>query len=124
MTDYSAVKQQYQAANRKTGGSLAVKDLSSIVAKEEVVDTENLMTLIVTVPNYAHKEFLATYETWCDMVVPRSAKEVARDEEYVLMRVIVFRRMLDDFKTAARMKSCQVRYPSPHLPHPPHSPSP
>lgn len=108
MTDYSALKQQFQAANRKTGGSLAVKDLSSIVPREKVVDTENLMTIVVTVPQYAHKDFLSSYETWCEMVVPRSAIEVARDGEYILMRVIIFRRMLDDFKSAARMKSCQV----------------
>ena len=88
---------------------MCIRDsLSSIVPREEVVDTENLMTIVVTVPQYAHKDFLSSYETWCEMVVPRSAKEVARDGEYILMRVIIFRRMLDDFKSAARMKSCQV----------------
>jgi V-type H+-transporting ATPase subunit C len=102
------LKQQFQAANRKTGGSLAVKDLRSVVPKEAVVSTENLTTMIVTVANHSLNEFKANYETWSDMIVPRSALKIASDDEYTLMRVIVFRRMLDDFKTASRAQQCQV----------------
>lgn len=109
LAEYSASKQQFQMANRKTGGSLAIKDLSSVVPPDAVFSTENIATIIVTVPNHGINDFKQTYETWCEMVVPRSALEVAADSDYALMRVLVFRKTLDDFKTAARAKQCQTR---------------
>jgi V-type H+-transporting ATPase subunit C len=107
--EYLAVKQMSAAASRKTGGSLAVKDLKTLVKKEDIVGTENLATIIVTVPNYGIKQFAATYESWCDMVVPRSAKTIAEDGDYALKRVVLFKRFVDDFKQAARTKGCPVR---------------
>jgi V-type H+-transporting ATPase subunit C len=41
-------------------------------------------------------------------VVPRSAQTIAKDEEYSLVRVVLFRRLMDDFKSAARTRGCQV----------------
>lgn len=107
--EYQGIKQQVQALNRKAGGSLAVKDLKSIVNRGDVVDTENLGTLVVTVPTYGVKDFTTSYEMFADMVVPRSAKTVAEDGDYVLKRVILFKRFFDDFKQNARLKGCQVR---------------
>lgn len=109
IAEYTVIKQQFQAANRKTGGSLAVKDLSSVVPKDAVLSTDNITTVVVTVPSHSLNEFKLTYETWSEMVVPRSAVELAADNEYTLMRVLVFRKKLDDFKTAARGKQCQTR---------------
>jgi V-type H+-transporting ATPase subunit C len=108
LAEYTVTKQQFQAANRKTGGSLATKDLSSVIPKEAVVSTENITTVVVTVPNHGINDFKLTYEKWCEMVVPRSALQLAHDNDYTLMRVLVFRKKLDDFKTAARSKQCQV----------------
>lgn len=108
VAEYTVIKQQFQVANRKTGGSLAIKDLSSVVPKDAVLSTENITTVVVTVPNHGLNEFKATYETWCEMVVPRSAVELATDSDYTLMRVLVFRKTFDDFKAAARGKQCQV----------------
>lgn len=108
MAEYTVVKQQFQVANRKTAGSLAIKDLASVVPKDAVLCTENITTVVVTVPKHSMNEFNITYETWCEMVVPRSAKEIATDSEYSLVRVLVFRKKLDDFKAAARGKQCQV----------------
>ena len=76
--------------------------------KDAVLSTENITTVVVTVPNHSMNEFKVTYETWYEMVVPRSAVELATDSDYTLMRVLVFRKKLDDFKTAARGKQCQV----------------
>jgi V-ATPase subunit C len=106
--EFQQAKQAFTAANRKTGGSLATRDLRSIVPNEDAVDTENIGTVVVTVPSYSVKEFTASYETWADMVVPRSAKTVASDGDYVLKRVLLFKRFLDDFKQNARLKGCQV----------------
>ena len=63
------------------------------------------------------------YETWSNFSfitkegrsahisssVPRSAKIVAEDKDYLLMRVIVFSKMCDAFKGSAREKGYQVR---------------
>lgn len=40
--------------------------------------------------------------------VPRSTRRVAEDNDYVLMSVVLFKRVADDFKTAARVKGFQV----------------
>lgn len=40
--------------------------------------------------------------------VPRSSKHVTEDQDYVLMSVVLFRRVVDDFKTAARVRGFQV----------------
>lgn len=40
--------------------------------------------------------------------VPRSCRRVAEDADYVLMSVVLFRRTVDDFKTAARVRGFQV----------------
>lgn len=40
--------------------------------------------------------------------VPRSCRRIAEDQDYVLMSVVLFRRTVDDFKTAARVRGFQV----------------
>eukprot|EP01025_Chloroclados_australasicus_P013727 TRINITY_DN16437_c0_g1_i1.p1 TRINITY_DN16437_c0_g1~~TRINITY_DN16437_c0_g1_i1.p1 ORF type:complete len:367 (-),score=57.24 TRINITY_DN16437_c0_g1_i1:254-1354(-) len=109
MAEYASVKQQFQALNRKQGGSLAVKDVRTVVPKELVVDTENMMTMVVTVNNRNRKDFVAQYEGFSEMVVPRSAKIVAEDDDMALVRVVVFRRVAEDFKQAARLKGFTSR---------------
>jgi hypothetical protein len=42
--------------------------------------------------------------------VPRSCKRVTEDQDYVLMSVVLFRRTVDDFKTAARVCGFQVSW--------------
>ena len=106
--EYTTQKQLITAVTRKATGSLAIKDLAQVVDPRDIVATENLITLIVTVPHYNYKEFMASYETLCSFVVPRSAKTVAQDNDYYLVRVVLFQRVVDDFKLACRGKGCQV----------------
>lgn len=44
------------------------------------------------VPNNAKKDFLRSYETLAPMVVPRSAVQVAQDEEFTLFAVTTFKK--------------------------------
>lgn len=44
----------------------------------------------------------------CPPQVPRSTRRVTEDNDYVLMSVVLFKRVADDFKTAARLKGFQV----------------
>jgi len=41
--------------------------------------------------------------------VPRSSKVVAEDNDYVLVTVVLFKRVVDEFKASARVKGYQVR---------------
>lgn len=58
-----------QAFNRKQGGNLAVRDLSEVVGKEDVVSTENLTTVFAVVSKYSKGEWTNAYETLVEYVV-------------------------------------------------------
>jgi V-type H+-transporting ATPase subunit C len=109
MSEYNTLKGQMSAIARKAGGSLAVRDISGLVKPQDLVDSENLMTLFVVISKFALKDWEASYETMSNFVVPRSAKVVAEDNDYALVSVVLFKRVLDDFKQAARAKGYQVR---------------
>eukprot|EP01024_Parvocaulis_polyphysoides_P021922 TRINITY_DN2043_c0_g1_i5.p2 TRINITY_DN2043_c0_g1~~TRINITY_DN2043_c0_g1_i5.p2 ORF type:complete len:224 (-),score=32.91 TRINITY_DN2043_c0_g1_i5:247-918(-) len=97
------------AVNRKTQGSLAVRDLSTVVETSQVVESENLTTLLVVIQKAQSKEWMSSYENMCDYVVPRSSKVITEDHDYALVTVVLFRRVVDEFKAQARLKGFQVR---------------
>lgn len=107
--EYNQLKAQVGALNRKQTGNLAVRDLAGLVHKDDVVATENLVTMFVVVPKPSRTEWLTSYEQLSDFVVPRSSHVVAEDSEYVLFSVVLFRRVADTFKGNARTRGFQVR---------------
>ncbi|WCJ40221.1 V-type proton ATPase subunit C [Euphorbia peplus] len=109
VAEYSNVRSQLNAINRKQTGSLAVRDLSNLVKPEDVISSEHLITLLAIVPKYSQKDWLASYETLTAYVVPRSSKKLYEDNEYALYTVTLFRRVADNFRTTAREKGFQVR---------------
>lgn len=108
-SEYVTVKGQLSAISRKDNGSLATRDLGGLVNDSDLVDTENLTTLCVAVPRFSQKDWLESYETLAQFVVPRSSKKLKEDGDYALYTVTLFRRVVDAFKSAAREKSFQVR---------------
>lgn len=74
VTEFSQLRSTLQAAARKQQGSLAVRDLSGLVPPGQLVDTENLTTLLVVVAKSARAEWLAQYEQLSEFVVPRSSE--------------------------------------------------
>jgi V-type H+-transporting ATPase subunit C len=56
------------------------------------------------VPSTNVKEFYKTYETLCPMVVPRSANELARDDEFTLFAVVTFKKHSPEFVHKVREK--------------------
>lgn len=68
-SEYNQHKSQLGQSARKQTGSLAVRDLGSLVKQEHVVTTENLITLFVVVPRHVKKEWLSGYETLTDYIV-------------------------------------------------------
>ncbi|MEW5315743.1 MAG: hypothetical protein WDW38_007149 [Sanguina aurantia] len=109
ISEYNALKSALSAATRKAGGSLAVRDINTVVKQDQVVDSENLVSLFVIVSKHSVKEWEGCYETLSSYVVPRSSKCVSEDNDYMLMSVVLFKRVVDDFKAGARSKGYQVR---------------
>ncbi|KAK4767969.1 hypothetical protein SAY87_003110 [Trapa incisa] len=107
--EYNNVRSQLNAINRKQSGSLAVRDLSNLVKPEDIVQSENLMTILAIVPKYSQKDWLSSYETLTSYVVPRSSKKLYEDNEYALYTVTLFRRVADNFRSNAREKGYQIR---------------
>jgi V-type H+-transporting ATPase subunit C len=84
-------------------GNLATKSLTSIVNPRQIVnDSEYLETHLIAVPNQQIKEFLSSYETVSDMVVPRSATLVSSDDEFSLYAVTTFKKHGHEFIIKAR----------------------
>jgi len=109
-SEYNSLVHTLSAEERKAGGNLVIKDLSDIVQqKKHIVESEFMDTLLVCVPKPVVKPFLATYETLAEFVVPRSAEQVAEDNEYALFRVVLFKKCVDDFKNTARDKKYLIR---------------
>ncbi|XP_074282146.1 V-type proton ATPase subunit C-like [Silene latifolia] len=109
VAEYNNVRSQLSAINRKQTGSLAVKDLSNLVKPEDIVSSEHLVTLLAVVSKYSQKDWLSSYETLTDYVVPRSSKKLHEDNEYALYTVTLFNRVADNFRIKARERGFQVR---------------
>jgi V-type H+-transporting ATPase subunit C len=67
-------------------------------------DSEYLDTHLIAVPNMHVKDFYKSYETLSEKVVPRSAVEVAKDDEFTLFAVVTFKKTSTDFIHKCREK--------------------
>jgi len=74
----------------------------------QMVQSENLTTLLVVVPKFATKEWLGGYERLTQYVVPRSSVCLLEEADACLFRVVLFKRVADAFKTAASDAGFQV----------------
>lgn len=104
-SQYNATKTNLTVAERKRSGNLSTKSLTTVVNPRLIVqDSEYLDSHLVAVPNINVKDFYKNYETLTDKVVPRSAIEVARDEEFTLFAVVTFKKTSTDFIHKCREK--------------------
>lgn len=69
LAEYNNMKGQLSAVARKAGGSLAVRDISTLVKPSQVIDSENMTTVFVVVGKYAIKDWETSYEKMCSFVV-------------------------------------------------------
>ncbi|XP_057596996.1 V-type proton ATPase subunit C 2 isoform X2 [Hippopotamus amphibius kiboko] len=107
---YNTLKTNLENLEKKSMGNLFTRTLSDIVSKEDfVLDSEYLITLLVIVPKPSYSQWQKTYESLSDMVVPRSTKLIAEDNEGGLFTVTLFRKVIDDFKTKAKENKFTVR---------------
>ena len=85
---------------RSKTGNLSQKSLTSIVNPEWLLKpdaSEYLQQHLIAVPAQQVKEFLQTYESLTAMVVPRSASLLAKDDEFHLYAVTVFKKHSAEF---------------------------
>ncbi|KAK3330269.1 hypothetical protein B0H66DRAFT_543279 [Apodospora peruviana] len=95
---YNSVKTNLAALQRRQTGNLSTKSLTPIVEPSLLVqDSEYLETHLIVVPTNARKDFLRSYETIADKVVPRSAIQIAQDEEFTLFAVTTFKKTSAEF---------------------------
>lgn len=100
---FQTARSNFLAADRKRNGDLSIRSLHDIVKPEQfVLDSENLITVLVAVPKNLVKDFLNSYETLVQFVIPRSAEQIAADLEFALYTVTLFKKYKQDFINAAR----------------------
>jgi len=108
-TEYGSISMALGQQERAISGSLLIKELSDVIKVEHMIDSEYLQSVFVAVPKYLVKDWNSQYERLSTHIVPRSSESVAEDSEYILFKVVLFKKMLDDFKNAAREKKFVVR---------------
>jgi len=110
LNSYNLVKGSLTQMQRKKTGNLSVRSLVDIVSKEDFIeDSEYLETLLVAVPKASVKEWNAKYERLASMIVPRSARLIASDDEYSLFGVVTFKRAHDELIQSCRENKFIVR---------------
>ncbi|XP_022369354.1 V-type proton ATPase subunit C 2 isoform X2 [Enhydra lutris kenyoni] len=110
IASYNTLKTNLENLEKKSMGNLFTRTLSDIVSKEDfVLGSEYLVTLLVIVPKPSYAQWQKTYESLSDMVVPRSTKLIAEDNEGGLFTVTLFRKVIEDFKTKAKENKFTVR---------------
>ncbi|KAF2654369.1 vacuolar ATP synthase subunit C [Lophiostoma macrostomum CBS 122681] len=102
---YNSVKTNLAASQRRQTGNLSTKSLVSVVNPSVLLqDSEYLDTHLIAVPNQNVKEFYKSYESLAPMVVPRSANQIAADDEFTLFSVVTFKKHSTEFVHKAREK--------------------
>jgi V-type H+-transporting ATPase subunit C len=115
--EFSELEHDINALRKKEMGNLMLRDLSSVAKPKHFVESEYLKTLLVVVPKHSKQDWLASYESLMPVpeppqpppIVPRSSVELASDQEFVLVTVVVLRLVENEFKQAARTKRFIVR---------------
>lgn len=100
---FSQIRNALNAIQRKSGGNLMVKDLNGIVSIQAFVQhadgnlSEKIVPVFVVISKSRVEDFMAGYETAFHVegepraskeCVPKSFKQIAEDDSYVLARVL------------------------------------
>jgi len=131
-SDYNEIKTRLASIKKKSGGSLAVKPVASIIkswyrqhGEDGPVQSDSLTTLFVAVPSAEEKRWLKEYTTINGTpimfeiqkgkvseltgVVPDSSKCIAKEADYCLYNVIVMHKVVDSYKQALRENKYMIR---------------
>ena len=86
-----------------------MRGLADLIMKDDVLDTEYMISVVVVVPKAAMKDFETTYTSMAQWVVPASAKLISEDAEFGLYTVVIFKKSYEEFKTSSREKRLTLR---------------
>jgi len=82
LTDYTNLRTQRTAVERKTGGNLMLKDLAEFVHDADVAESENITTLFAVIPGYLEKEWLSSYPRLLEgQITDQDIKSEKNDQE-------------------------------------------
>ena len=95
---YNQIKTELTVLQKKQTGNLSTKSLTAIVDPSLIIrDSDYLETHLIAVPRNLTKDFIKSYETISPMIVPRSAVEVDRDDEFTLYAATTFKKHGNEF---------------------------
>ena len=104
---YNTTKTTLASSQRSRTGNLSQRSLASVVNPNTLLApdaSEYLQQVLLAVPNVLVKEYLKSYESVAPMVVPRSSTELAKDDEFTLFAVTVFKKHSVEFVHKCREK--------------------
>lgn len=119
---YNEYKTQKGNLAKKEGASLLQRDLVDVLtpdvvktngsAEDDWIITEYLTTVAVILPRGSDQDFLKSYETFHEKVVPMSARKFQGMDDKdgnSLWRVVMFKGAVETFQKKCREKRCVVR---------------
>eukprot|EP00928_Gymnodinium_smaydae_P060999 TRINITY_DN4500_c1_g1_i1.p1 TRINITY_DN4500_c1_g1~~TRINITY_DN4500_c1_g1_i1.p1 ORF type:complete len:401 (-),score=95.96 TRINITY_DN4500_c1_g1_i1:111-1313(-) len=114
---FNEFKTQRQNLSKKEGANLLSRDLVDVMtpdvvqcrgaANDDFVQTEHITTVFIILPRGTEPDFLKSYESLSDNVVPKSAKKFKNLDDRdgnCIYRVVVFKSSAENFKKACREK--------------------
>ncbi|KAA6377409.1 MAG: V-type H+-transporting ATPase subunit C [Streblomastix strix] len=107
--EYNHTKTQLASMSRKSTGSINVRPLSELVTEKDFIESEKMTTLFIAVPRTNRKEWEKTYEGLTEYVVPRSSRKLAEDDQSILYSVVLFKSVVDTYKSKVREMRYMVR---------------
>jgi len=107
---YNWIRSQLSQFEKRSTASLVTRPLSEVVKPADLVQaSEYLETLFVALPARCEDDWVKTYETLTDMIVPRSSKKIIGDNDYSIFSVTLFRRAVAEFKNECSKRKFIVR---------------
>jgi len=101
---YNTLKARKTQIEQSQNGSLLTRDLNKDLTGFQAIESEYLTTLYVVMNRNDVKVWKTSYETITELVVPRSSQKITEDNEFALYSVVLFSRVAEEFKNAARAK--------------------
>jgi len=109
-SSYNAMRSKLAQFEKKSTSSLVTRPLNDIIKPSDLIqNSEYLETLFVTIPLRSEDEWIKSYESITEMIVPRSSKKITEDGEYALYNITLFRRAIGEFKTECSKRRYIVR---------------
>jgi V-type H+-transporting ATPase subunit C len=110
-TEYNALAGRLRQIQQSTQGNLLTRDITKEMETSKMIPFESkfLQALFVVVPSSQITEWMKSYETLTEFVVPQSAELLCAENDFSLYKVVLFKHVADEFKQKAKEKRCVVR---------------